>query len=168
MGPVIFIMGVSGSGKTTIGSRLSEQMGIPFFDGDDFHSTNNREKMKSGQPLTDDDRWEWLEAINKMAIKQSQEKGAIIACSALKEKYRQRLMRDIPSPVQWVCLAGEYNTVLERIQSRKDHFMPASLLQSQFEILEVPVDAIRPDISKSPEEIVNFLLAEPRLIHQVT
>jgi carbohydrate kinase (thermoresistant glucokinase family) len=163
MNPLIFIMGVSGSGKSTIGSRLSMRTGIPFFDGDDFHSSTNREKMHAGHPLDDEDRKDWLDAINKLAVKQVHSNGVIIACSALKEKYRQQLVQKIDATVHWVCLTGNYELVWQRIQNRKDHFMPASLLQSQFEILEIPAGAITPDITKSPDEIVDLLMAQTGL-----
>src|SRR5688572_29482689 len=139
---VIFIMGVSGSGKTTIGLQLSEVTGIPFFDADDFHPAANKEKMKSGHPLTDEDRKDWLERINELAREQSMSSGAIIACSALKEKYRETLADGINVPVHWVFLQGSFELVQERLKARKDHFMPASLLQSQFETLEPPHHAI--------------------------
>ena len=157
-GLVIYIMGVSGSGKTTIGRKLSQKTGIPFFDGDDFHSKENKEKMQSGKALNDDDRKNWLEAIHAAAIKNSNEKGAIIACSALKAKYRATLSHDIEPLVRWVFLNGSYESIAERMEHRKHHFMPESLLRSQFDILEVPVDAIEKDISDTPDEIVRDLI----------
>src|SRR6266700_2782944 len=105
MGPfIIYIMGVSGSGKTTIGKKLSERTNIPFFDADDFHSLANKKKMKAGDPLTDDDRAVWLTRINALAKEQMKKKGAIIACSALKEKYRIVLSGGIIIPVFWIFL----------------------------------------------------------------
>ncbi|MBC7948870.1 MAG: gluconokinase [Chitinophagaceae bacterium] len=147
-------MGVSGSGKSTIGSRLSMATGIPFFDGDDFHSQANREKMRSGQPLTDYDRQDWLVAINQLARREAFVKGAIIACSALKEKYRSILSDSLPVTVRWVFLQGEISLIQSRMQSRTGHFMPETLLQSQFDALELPVNAIVIDIGRSAEEIV--------------
>jgi carbohydrate kinase (thermoresistant glucokinase family) len=151
---VIYIMGVSGSGKTTIGKQLSAATGIPFFDGDDFHSAANKEKMKSGQPLNDDDREGWLYSIKQLAEKEVQKKGAIIACSALKEKYRTILSGGMKDTVHWIFLHGDPALIRERIKARKDHFMPGSLLQSQFDALEAPQNALLVMIDKSPEEIV--------------
>jgi len=156
--PVIYIMGVSGSGKTTIGMQLSAATGIPFFDGDDFHSPANKEKMKSGQPLNDDDREGWLYSINQFAKKEAEKKGAIIACSALKEKYRIILSEGMEESVHWVFLQGDRTLISERIKTRKGHFMPESLLQSQFDTLEIPRNAILIKIDKSPEEIVKEIL----------
>jgi carbohydrate kinase (thermoresistant glucokinase family) len=156
---VIYIMGVSGSGKTTIGKRLSEKINIPFFDADDFHSSANKEKMRAGQALTDNDREGWLLAIHQQAKEEMRKKGAIIACSALKEKYRIILSKGIIVPVYWVFLEGSYERILERMKRRKDHYMPPALLQSQFEILEMPGDAIVIDISNSPEKIIEALLS---------
>ncbi len=155
---IVYIMGVAGSGKTTIGEKLSVATGIPFFDADDFHSTANKEKMRAGQPLNDEDRKEWLTSINELAKKQSLEKGAIIACSALKEKYRKVLAEGLKMPVQWILLQGSFDLIQERMKARKDHFMPASLLQSQFETLEAPANSIIIDIKNSPDEIVQYIL----------
>lgn len=152
--PVVFIMGVAGSGKTTVGQKLAVATGIPFFDADDFHSIANKEKMKAGHPLTDDDRKDWLERINEVAREHSQKKGAIIACSALKQKYRVILSEGIKTGVHWALLHGSFGLIQERIKSRNDHFMPASLLQSQFDTLELPADAMVIDISNSPDQIV--------------
>src|SRR5262245_57577181 len=103
MNRIIYIMGVSGSGKTTVGKLLSQKTNIPFFDADDFHSEANRLKMKNGIPLNDEDRKEWLQQLNTLARRQAGDKGAIIACSALKEKYRAILSEDINQPL-WVFL----------------------------------------------------------------
>ncbi|HEY6502340.1 MAG TPA: gluconokinase [Chitinophagaceae bacterium] len=157
--PVIYIMGVSGSGKTTIGKKLSGAAGIPFFDADDFHSKANKEKMKAGRPLNDTDREDWLATINQLAKNEAGKNGAIIACSALKERYRTLLSAGIEDKVQWIFLQGDKKVISERMKARKDHFMPESLLQSQFETLEAPgSNAIIIDISKSPDEIVNTIL----------
>jgi carbohydrate kinase (thermoresistant glucokinase family) len=155
---IIYIMGVSGSGKTTIGKSLAGRTGIPFFDGDDFHSKANKEKMKAGHPLDDDDRKDWLLSINKLAKEETRKKGAIIACSALKEKYRLVLSGDITVPVHWIYLQGDYGLISQRLMTRKDHFMPTALLQSQLETLEIPPYALLIDINKSEEEIVKRIL----------
>ena len=150
---IIFIMGVSGSGKTTVGLELSAIAGIPFFDADDYHSPANKEKMKSGRPLDDTDRQGWLEALNNLARQEAKKKGAIIACSALKEKYRAILSNGIEEQVYWVVLQGDFDTIQERLKARQQHFMPASLLQSQFEILEIPSGAMLADINHPPAKI---------------
>ena len=150
---IIYIMGVSGSGKTTIGKLLSQKTTIPFFDGDDFHPPANKEKMKSGKPLNDDDRKEWLREINKMATEQAKLKGAVIACSALKEKYRGILSNGIADPI-WIFLQGSYDEVYERMKKRNDHYMPVQLLSSQFENLEIPANVFSIDIKNEPEAIV--------------
>lgn len=157
-GTIIFIMGVSGSGKTVIGQSLSKATGIPFFDGDDLHSAANKEKMHAGRPLTDEDRKEWLVTINNLAKREGLKKGAIIACSALKEKYRSQLSDDITSGVHWIFLQGDYNLIRQRINDRKDHFMPVSLLGSQFEILEIPHHALTVDIKNTPGAIVDNII----------
>lgn len=151
---VLYIMGVAGSGKTTIGSKLAERSGIPFFDADDFHSDANRQKMQSGHPLNDDDRREWLIALNDLAKAEIHKKGAIIACSALKEKYRQVLVKDLDH-VHFVFLHGGFDLIRERMKGRKDHFMPDTLLQSQFDSLEQPQDALHIDITMPVDAIVD-------------
>ncbi len=153
---IIYIMGVSGSGKTTIGKILSQKTGIPFFDGDDFHSSVNKEKMKSGHPLTDDDRKEWLAQLNRLATEQIKIKGAIIACSALKKKYRSVLAEGV-SNIKWIFLEGSYDTIHKRLKRRAGHYMPVQLLLSQFENLEVPVNALSINIENSPEAIVEII-----------
>lgn len=160
---IIYVMGVAGSGKTTIGQKLSVATGIPFFDADDFHPPANKEKMKSGQPLNDEDRKGWLTSINELAKEQSEKNGAIIACSALKEKYRTALSSGIKVPVHWVLLQGSFEMIQERMKARKEHFMPASLLQSQFDTLETPGNAIVMDIKTGPDEIVADILRKIKL-----
>src|SRR5215468_12369164 len=144
-------MGVSGSGKTTIGKKLSGNTGLPFFDGDDLHPTTNVEKMRKGQPLDDTDRAEWLARVNEIAKEQMTNKGAIIACSALKKKYREVLTSGITISVFWVFLRGDFELIEGRMKSRTGHFFPATLLTSQFEALEIPPDAITVDIQDQPD-----------------
>jgi carbohydrate kinase (thermoresistant glucokinase family) len=155
---IFFIMGVSGSGKTTIGELLSERTGIPFFDADDYHPTSNKKKMQEGHALTDEDRQGWLMRLNELAVEQATTKGAIIACSALKERYREILSTHITVPVYWVLLQGSFELIKQRIEKRKGHYMPASLLQSQFDILEAPANAIVEDIANEPGFIVDDIL----------
>lgn len=151
---IIYVMGVSGSGKSTIAQLLADALKLPFADADDFHPAANVEKMSQGIPLQDEDRQAWLEAIQVFAKKQLAKQGAVIACSALKEKYRQILQRDIAQQVDWVYLQGSYALIHERMQQRKDHFMPESLLQSQFATLEEPHNALVLTIEKPPEELL--------------
>ena len=151
---VIYIMGVSGSGKTTIGLQLAEETGLPFFDGDNFHSAYNRNKMASGKPLNDEDRYSWLKAIRNHVINQLKNNSCIIACSSLKDDYRNLLAEGIEAQSKWVFLHGTYNLILERMGKRTKHFMPTALLKSQFETLEVPKNALKIDIKNMPKTIV--------------
>lgn len=154
---VYFIMGVSGCGKSTIGSLLANELKIPFYDGDDFHSKTNVKKMASGQPLTDNDRMGWLLRLNEIALTKREE-GAIIGCSALKESYRRILDANLQEYARWIYLSGSFEDVMNRLRQRKGHFMPAELLKSQFETLEVPQKAINVSINMPPEKIVNRIL----------
>ncbi len=152
-------MGVSGSGKTTLGSQLAEKLNLPFFDGDDFHSEKNIAKMSAGNPLTDEDRYEWLESINIKALKLvNDNQSGVFACSALKEKYRELLSKNIENSIVFVYLKGTKELIQERMNARKGHFMPSQLLDSQFSILQEPLYAISIDLSKSPEEMIKETL----------
>ena len=135
-------MGVSGSGKTTVGAALAKREGWDFLDADDFHPAENVAKMAAGTPLTDADRWPWLDGLNE-ALKTRAEKGAdvALACSALKESYRTRLIRDLPSTLL-VFLHAEFAAIEARVTTRKHKYMPASLLRSQFETLEPPSETL--------------------------
>ncbi len=156
--PVVFIMGVSGAGKSTLGKELARITGIPFFDADDFHPPGNIEKMKAGIPLGDKDRENWLLSINELARRQILQDGAIIACSALKEKYRQVLGALDGGPVFWIWLKGDYPTILERMRMRRDHYMPPELLQSQFNDLEPPRYALSIDAREPTTAQVSLVL----------
>lgn len=134
--PAIVVMGVSGSGKSAVGGGLARELGLPLLEGDAFHPKANIDKMSSGTPLTDDDRWPWLDAI--AAAIRGAPGGVIVACSALKRAYRDRLRAGAGKPVLFVFLDGSQETIAARLQSRKGHFMPPSLLQSQFATLEPP------------------------------
>ena len=154
---ILVIMGVSGSGKTTIGQLLSAELICSFIDGDDFHPPVNIKKMSSGEALTDEDRWPWLEILtDKIREHIQQEQSMVLACSALKKSYREILCveREL---VQFIYLKGDYATIVRRMQSRENHFMTKSLLQSQFAALEEPEDAIVVDISLSPSEILTSI-----------
>ena len=147
-------MGVSGCGKSTIGELLSEELRIPFFDGDDYHPQANIKKMSDGIPLNDEDRYDWLVTLNKLAKNQLQNNSCVIVCSALKESYRKILSRDIPNQVKWVHLEGSFDQIFERLNSRENHFMSSDLLQSQFDTLEQPKNALVVNIGLKPQEIV--------------
>ncbi|MBC2840758.1 gluconokinase [Robiginitalea sp. SC105] len=136
---ILFVMGVSASGKSTLAEALAADLGRPYFDADDFHPPANIEKMSAGHPLDDSDRKGWLDSLNALARAECNKNGAVITCSALKEKYRQRLVRGLaPKEVEWVVLTGSIEDIGERIRKRTGHYMPPSLLQSQFADLEVP------------------------------
>ena len=158
---IYIIMGVSGSGKTTLGQSLVCSLeNARFFDADDFHPNTNIEKMSSGIPLTDKDRKPWLENLSahlqnwKFAYQ-----NVVLACSALKEKYRQILSQSIDSSeLKYILLNSAKNTLLKQISSRKDHFMSSSLLDSQINILEIPDYAIKIDISIPIEQQVKKIL----------
>ncbi len=156
----IFIFGVSGSGKSTIGQLLSTSLKIPFFDGDDFHPDANIQKMSDGIPLTDSDRAPWLVRLNALAKENLAKGSCIIACSALKESYRVLLQQGINESVKWVHLNGSFEQISERLKLRKGHFMPPSLLQSQFDTLEYSEAAVVINIKSKPEEIVEIIKKE--------
>ena len=159
---IIVLMGVTGSGKSTIGKLLAQQLGWKFFEGDDFHSPANIEKMRRGMPLSDDDRRPWLEAIRE-SIRQMVERSenALIACSALKHSYRQMLR--ITGEVVFVYLKANIDIVRERLKNRTGHFMNPNLIQSQFDTLEESEQALRVDASLPPGEIVRRIRTQLRI-----
>lgn len=156
---VWIVMGVSGSGKTTIGRILAENQGLPFYDADDFHPPQNVEKMRSGQPLNDHDRKPWLDTLSRHISDWNRRGGAVLACSALKKSYRNTLRSD-GNHVQFIYLKGSKEMILKRMNDREDHYMPPSLLDSQFEALEEPPDAITVFIDNPPEKIIAEILNE--------
>ncbi|SFS08871.1 gluconokinase [Microbacterium sp. cf046] len=132
--PLVCVMGVSAAGKSTVGAALAGVLDVPFVDADDLHPEANRAKMQSGRPLTDDDRWPWLDAVGA-AFADHRATGLVVACSALRRSYRDRI-RDVESAVEFVHLDGSRELLAARAGDRTDHFMPASLLESQFSTLE--------------------------------
>jgi len=150
-------MGVSGVGKTTIGQHLAARLGAQFLEGDDFHPAANVAKMRRGEPLDDDDRRPWLETLAaELARRAAAGERIVLACSALRRRYRD-LLRAGGAAIQFVYLAGDPDFIRQRLASRHGHYMPASLLDSQFATLEEPgVDeAIRVDVSLTPDAIVD-------------
>lgn len=150
---VVIMMGVAGSGKTTVGKLLASQLGWTFADADDYHSAANVEKMRNGIPLTDSDRAPWLESLRSLIASWiAAGTNAVLACSALKESYRERLL--VGPEVHFVYLKGDRGLLEERMRARHGHFMAERMLESQFETLEEPEDAVVVDVDRSPEEIV--------------
>jgi gluconokinase len=152
---IVLVMGVSGSGKNTVGEPLAQRLGWKFIDGDDYHPPENVKKMAAGIALQDADRWPWLDRLNGIL---RQEKDAVVACSALKEAYRRRLLAGL-FPYTIVHLRGSFELIRSRVEQRKHRYMPASLLQSQFDTLEPPRDAIDVDVSADVETSLQTILA---------
>lgn len=150
-------MGVSGCGKSTIGEALSKNLNIDFFDADDFHPQSNIDKMKNGTPLNDNDRKPWLLNLAKELASWEKNKGAILACSALKESYRQLLMSQTKK-IQWVYLSGTFQLIKKRMESRSEHFMKSNMLKSQFNTLEVPKYGVHIEIEKDPSVIIGEIV----------
>lgn len=151
---IVLVMGTTGSGKTTIGQMLARRLGWLFLDADDFHSASNKEKMHRGIPLTDADRAPWLAAIHAELVRQNEQRSSVVlACSALKQEYREVLQAQLL--VQVVYLKGSEAVLREHIESRHGHFAGESLLPSQLATLEEPKDALVVDVSHTPEEIVD-------------
>jgi len=132
--PLVVVMGVSGSGKTTVGTALAERLGVPYAEADDFHPPENVAKMASGVPLDDEDRRPWLDAIAAWLAERGG-RGGVVTCSALRRRYRDRLRRAAPE-VFFLHLDGSPELIAERLAARRGHFMPPELLRSQFETLE--------------------------------
>ena len=145
----IVLIGVSGSGKTAVGKVLSKQLQIPFFDGDDYHSSSNKAKMASGIPLCDEDRMPWLETLAELLKEHS---SMILTCSALKSSYRTKLK--VSPDVVFIYLKGDYDQIRKRMEERIGHFFDSTLLDSQFATLEEPQEGFAVDISQRIPEIV--------------
>jgi gluconokinase len=159
---IVLVMGVSGSGKTTIGEALALELGWKYLDADDYHPMANIRKMGAGMPLQDSDRWPWLEKINEELVKfQERGKSVIVGCSALKQAYRERLARGLRE-FKVVYLRGDFPLIQSRIAARKHRFMPATLLQSQFDALEPPHDAIEIDVAGELTDSVAAVLKRLR------
>jgi gluconokinase len=162
---VIVLMGVSGSGKTTIGQRLAERLGWAFHDADAYHPPSNVKKMSRGQPLSDADRQPWLQTLARMTRDWiDRGENAILGCSALTAAARRALGTDHPQ-VRLVHLRGSFDLIEQRLRARKDHFMPPGLLASQFETLEEPAagEAWTLDIARDPHHVVDDLIARLNL-----
>lgn len=159
---IIILMGVSGSGKTTIGRLLARDLGWDFYDADDFHSPQNIAKMSQGLALNDDDRWPWLQSLRALIL-DSLHKGkqVVLACSALKESYRSGL--HVNDNVRFVYLKGSFEHIKGRLMGRQNHFMRGSLLSDQFAALEEPSGVPAVDISATLEEIVSAIRAALKL-----
>jgi gluconokinase len=159
-GIAIVVMGVAGSGKSSVGGALAKRLGLPFRDADEFHPKANIAKMSAGIPLTDADRWPWLDAIGKALGKSGGH--LIVACSALRRSYRDRLLHAAGRPLIFLWLDGSKATIAARMKRRRHHFMPASLLDSQFATLEPPgpdEPAVRVSIEPPLDQVVAAALA---------
>jgi gluconokinase len=164
---IVIIFGVSGAGKTTVGRLLARELAGRFIEADDFHPPANIEKMRSGRPLTDEDRWPWLERLRQQ-IEQSlaARENAVLACSALKRAYRDRLQAS--EDVKFVFLHGDYGLIEKQLRSRHGHFMNVALLHSQFDDLEEPQpdeNVLTVELGPPPEEIVEQIEAKLHLAH---
>ncbi len=154
---ILLIMGVTGSGKTTVGRMLAERLGWVYLDADDFHSPSNKEKMHQGIPLTEADRIPWLDAMHAaLQAEAAQGKGVVLACSALRQEYRERLMAGLD--VKLIYLRGSRELIATRLAKRMNHFAGVPILDDQFAVLEEPHDAVVVDISETPEQMVDEIL----------
>ena len=156
----VIVMGVAGSGKTSVGASLASRLGWEFYDADDFHPPENIAKMASGIPLDDSDRAPWLAALHELiSTSLQQNHPGVLACSALKERYRRQLLNGSRN-VRLIYLKGSYDLIWGRISARTDHYMKPHMLQSQFETLEEPADALTLDVSMPVDELVQEILKQ--------
>lgn len=154
---IVVMMGVSGCGKTTVGQLYARIHGWKFLDADAYHSPANIAKMREGIPLQDEDRWPWLDRLNSLLKEVSFEgTSVVLACSALKQRYRDRIARDLPG-LRWIYLKGSFELIEARLKARTGHYMKAGLLESQFAALEEPGNAVTLDIAPSPADLVKRL-----------
>ena len=159
MSKVIILFGVSGCGKSFIGKKLSLDLKFKFIEGDDLHSNENIEKMNNNIPLNDNDREIWIKDIN-VEINRLKNKNVVVACSALKEAYRQALINGVDGDIDWFCLKGTFDLIKKRLDSREDHFFKSDLLDSQFNIIEYPDYCKFINITESPDIIVEKIKSE--------
>ena len=153
---IYIVLGVSGSGKSTIGKALANHLSIDFYDADDFHPPNNVAKMSQGIPLQDEDRYPWLNAM-RSNFELWSKSGVVLACSALKEEYRI-FLNENTDQIVWIFLDGSFDLIAERMKNRAGHFMKVALLQSQFDALEVPHYGIHINIDQTPDQIIDELV----------
>lgn len=155
----IVIMGVSGCGKSSVGAALGNRLGIPYRDGDDLHPAANVEKMRAGIPLTDTDRWPWLDQVAQVL---KDDAPVIVGCSALRRAYRDRIRQGAGGPVRFVHLAGSRDLIATRMAARTGHYMPATLLDSQFATLEAPgpEEALTLDVAETLSTVVDAILTD--------
>lgn len=154
----VVVMGVCGTGKTTVGASIAERLGCPFLEGDSFHPPENVEKMRAGFPLDDDDRWPWLERLGRAIGEHAQQNQPVVAtCSALKRAYRDRLRLCAGRDIFFIMLDGDRDLLEERMAARTDHYMPPALLESQLAILERPgadETSVSLDVAEKPDQLI--------------
>lgn len=156
---IVVIMGVTGVGKTTVGKLLAARCAMRFYDADDYHPAANIEKLRAGIPLQDSDRWPWLDRLNALLREaEAGKQSAVLACSALKKSYRERLNVGCDD-VRYVLLTGEKELIRQRLSARKGHYMNPALLDSQLETLQTPTECISLHIADTPEALVERIIA---------
>ena len=159
---MVVVMGVSGSGKSTIAAQVAGRIGAAYIDGDDLHPAANVEKMRSGTPLTDADRWPWLDRVAETLV-ENRSRGVLLACSALRRAYRDRLRKGAGPRLRFVFLDASYETIDARLAKRIHHFMPEALLKSQFATLERPgpdeTDVHTVSVDQNPDDITGAIVA---------